>query len=217
MSTCIAPLNNHSSPKNNCQYELAKGTRKGQICGKGCKGKFCHDHKKKGKEPETVFNQEENDQEIVSTICPSEIQTKENSIISNSNPNDDIFISKHFVYDCIREFFREHNEMTEILGNKPKSNTSSSLTSMLGIAGVSLLPLLLKNFSNFNIQDAICKSEYTNEIRNGFGIPNQPQRTNNTIERDERTQTGQFQTNETNRENQPTPSSSSSPIGKCKV
>lgn len=33
------------SNKKGCQYKFKQGNKKGKICGKGCRGKFCKDHK----------------------------------------------------------------------------------------------------------------------------------------------------------------------------
>lgn len=189
--------------KNKCPYIYEKGNKIGEVCGKDCKYEFCYRHSQnknvKGKDKE-----KDDDNTIVTSVESAEIQeriaelgginiTNDTSPSNNSiDDNDEILLTKYFVYDCIRDFFREHKEIEDVLSNKKSSGSGSNLTTILGIAGMSLLPILLKNLSGNIIDNAIYNKENVSGLCNVTGVqqPNQPpQGTYSTVERENKRET----------------------------
>lgn len=160
-------------PTNNkCPYIYGKGSKMGNECGKGCVNKFCSRHMPRQNTNENKKDDETAEiQSLISTVDLEDESTqksqsvkssKKQEIITSEN-NDDILITKYFVYDCIRDFFRDYNDINSVLGNnKPTTSSSSNMTSILAMAGIGCLPILLKNISGLNIQDALFKQASNN-------------------------------------------------------
>lgn len=174
---------------NKCPYVYGKGDKSGTQCGKGCVNEFCHKHMPKTKPKEIKKEIEENDNEsIVSTVdIESEITEKSKSSKKSKkqeiikSDNDEILITKYFVYDCIRDFFKDYNDINSVLGNKTQSS-SSNMGSILTMAGLGCLPLILKNISGLNIQDALFKQTSNNTACNSTGIYGQFDKVTNNAE-----------------------------------
>lgn len=171
-----------SKAKNLCSYKYGRGNKNGQICNKKCFGNFCSKHNKNAKQEISKIESQIADIEMLTEneIGEDEEMDFEPSIKEDKpHESDEILITKYFVFDCIREFFRDHNEMNELLGKKSTSS-STNMTSILGMAGISLLPILLRNLSNMNITDAIHKQGNTNETcGTNRGNPESERETNN--------------------------------------
>lgn len=161
-------------PTNNkCPYVYGKGNKQGEICNNGCYNQFCSKHmpKKKTCDNNKKDIEETDNESIVSTVDIEDENTqksesiksnRKNKIIKNKESNDDILITKYFVYDCIRDFFKDYNDINVVLGNKPVQSQSSNMSSILTMAGIGCLPILLKNISGLNIQDALFKQTSNN-------------------------------------------------------
>lgn len=184
--------------KYRCPYVYEKGSKVGEVCGKESKYEFCYRHSKNKKAIKSKENDDENT--IISSVETEEIQKRikevsdkqlfQNENLSDDNVdnnNDEILLTKYFVYDCIRDFFREHKEIEDIINTKKNSSGGMNMTTIMGIAGMSLLPLLLKNLSLNNIDNALYNKEVVTGLCNSEGVQptNQPpQGTYTTIERE---------------------------------
>lgn len=199
-----------SKSKNLCIYKYGRGVKNGELCNKKCFGEYCSKHKRNIKtetpkdeikmEDIEMFNENEMDEDeetvyeesIIPTVKRSNTKSTRNK--TKKSESDDILITKYFVHDCIREFFRDHNEINDILGKKTSSSSSSSnMTSIMGMAGISLIPFLMRNLSNMNINDAIHKQGFTGEIRS-------TDRSNTESERETRNNYGKFEISESIKE-----------------
>lgn len=151
---------------NRCPYVYGRGSKKGEACNKKCEGEFCFKHTEKNKEK----CEEEDIQTIISTVDFENENEEKNSSVKSHKSNQkineynyDILITKHFVYDCIRDFLKDYNDVNEVLGNKSSSKSSgSNLTTIMAMAGIGCLPILLKNLSGSNIIDALSKQTVDN-------------------------------------------------------
>lgn len=187
-----------SIAKNMCSYKYGRGVKNGQICKKNCFGELCAKHKKNIKKENSKIETQIADIEMLTEneMDEDEEMDYEPSIKTDTNDkpkaSDDILITKYFVNDCIREFFRDHNEMNELLGKKSQTSSSSNMTSILGMAGISLLPILMRNLSNMNI-DAVHKQGVPNEIH-------RTNRSNTESERETSNTYGQFEISESIKE-----------------
>lgn len=158
-----------------CEYEFTKGPKQGTLCGRKTNNKLCSKHTKN-----TDVHKEDEAESIISTISipKDEESNKDMSEVSNTNQNDnDILITKYFVYDCIKDYFREHKEMNELLGAKKPEG--SNMTTIMTMAGVGLLPILLKNLSNINIGNALYKSDNIEQTCDRRGIHESTETGNN--------------------------------------
>lgn len=182
--------------KNKCPYIYGKGKQNGQVCGKECKFEYCYRHSQ-NKIAKTKDKEKDDVSTLITSIESEEIKERIaelGGLTHNSNGshnsfdnNDEILLTKYFVYDCIRDFFREHKEIEEVLGNKKSGG--SNLTTIMGIAGMSLLPILLKNLSGNIIDNAIHSKENITGLCSLSGVStNQPpQGTYSTSERENKT------------------------------
>lgn len=195
----------------NCEYEFTKGAKQGKICGRKTVNKFCSKHTK-----QNGIIKEDGTESIISTVSVQKDEEidKNLSEISITNQNDnDILITKYFVYDCIKDYFREHKEMNDILSVKKSEGTN--MTTIMTMAGVGLLPILLKNLSNINIGNALYKQDNIEPTCNTVGLhestengSNYPKQGNAEI-----IQTSSTSTSTENRENIITSQISNSGIG----
>lgn len=168
-----------------CKWIYKKGPSKGKVCNKNVsKGnQLCAKHMRndtpqednddiKSETPSicTTIEPEKNENKILPKISESKEKFKEEIDSSNNNDDENILLSKYFVYDCIKEFFRDHKEMNDILNDSSKpSSSSSNLPMILAMAGIGTLPLILKNFMNTNI-NAIHKQDPINAPCDRGGI-----------------------------------------------
>lgn len=187
------------SEKNKCRYIYAKGDKAGKQCETTCKNEYCSKHKKNNEV-------KKDDEDLVSIVDNETESKKESSVFSSSDitSNEDILLTKYFVYDCIRDFLREHREVSDIL-NPVKKSESSNMSSMLMMAGVGILPMIMKNYLTFpNIgNNAIHKQENINGPCDTRGIHEGKGNQDNTIETNpEHTKkTESFTENETREDN----------------
>ncbi len=153
-----------------CEYIYIKGNDKGKQCCKKIKGDntFCSKHNKNN----TNEDEKEETISIVSTVNINEENKKEfqscNSV--QSMHDDDILLSKYFVYDCIKDYIREHHDFQQLFQPIKKSEGSSNMTSIMAMAGIGVLPFIIKNLTNSNILNALHQQENTNESCNSSGI-----------------------------------------------
>ena len=136
--------------KNKCPYIYEKGNKIGEVCGKDCKYEFCYRHSQnkntKGCGEPTPFGagvkgkdkEKDDDNTIVTSVESAEIQERIAelggiNITNNTSPsnnsvddNDEILLTKYFVYDCIRDFFREHKEIEDVLRDRKSTRLNSS-------------------------------------------------------------------------------------------
>lgn len=172
-----------------CPYIYGKGSKEGQQCNKKCINEFCHIHKPKTpkiKSSPKKESEEDDNETIISTIsvededdkkCPS---VKSSHVSKVSNNDDTILLTKYFVYDCIRDFLRDYNDINQVLGNKqPTQQSSSNMTSILAMAGIGCLPILLKNISGSNITDALFKQANNNTTCDSTRLHNQYEQVGN--------------------------------------
>lgn len=165
---------------NVCEHISTKGKNKGVKCTRQPKnGKLCSKHR------QTIDQKTEVSDIDIQIQNNEEVQIPPPSIPETNTSCDDILITKYFVYDCIRDFLRDHKEVNDLLSIKKESN--SNFGNIITMAGIGLVPLLLKNLTNSNILNALHKSENDNEIRPRSGNrESTPQfGTYNTIERTE--------------------------------
>lgn len=162
-----------------CKYIYERGSRIGEICGKETHNEYCSKHSKiKAK------NKEKDDNiTIVSTVESEEIKEAikefEHSVcntINDDDTNENILLTKYFVFDCIKEFLRDHHEIETILGKK-SSGSSFGGMGLAGIALMSLAPILMKsmggnNLFGNNIDNAIYRQESTTELCGDSRISN---------------------------------------------
>ena len=139
---------------NKCSYVYVKGPKARQPCGK-------HSPEKN----KTIeVGREKDNETIVSTIDVEE-EDRPQSVKPSSvrSENSDILITKYFVYDCIRDFLRDYDDVNKVLGNKiQQPSGGSNMSTILTMAGIGCLPILLKNLSGNNIIDAISKQTVNN-------------------------------------------------------
>lgn len=193
-----------------CEYEFTKGPKQGTQCGRKTNNKLCSKHSK--------VHKEDDNETIISTVSvpKDEESNKDISEASGSIQNDnDILITKYFVYDCIKDYFREHKEMNEILGAKKPEGSGSNMTTIMTMAGVGLLPILLKNLSNINIGNALYKSDNVEQACDRRGIHESPETGNNNPKQGiaETVQASSSTTQTENRENLITSKSSYDRVG----
>lgn len=201
--------------KNKCPYIYEKGNNIGKMCGKDCKFEYCYRHSQ-NKNTQSKGKEKADENSIITSVESEEIKERlasfehKDDMHSNSGnisnfDNDEILLSKYFVYDCIRDFFREHKEIEDVLGSKKSSG--GNLTTIMGIAGMSLLPILLKNLSGNIIDNALHNKEISTGICTDKGIPsNQPtQGTYTTIEREDKRETTTENVSTSNRSYHTTP------------
>ena len=79
--------------------------------------------------------------------------------VYNDESNDDINITREFVFKCIDQYFETHNKRNELLKdmNNSKKSSGLDLNTLLGIGGMSLIPMLgqymKQNMSSNNINN----------------------------------------------------------------
>ena len=155
-------------------------------------------------------DKEEDAQSQTGTLCTiqeeHETVSEGYSIASNysvddtSINNDNIEITKRFVFKCMDQYFEEHNKRNDLLkdfgGGKKKSSSSFDMNTILGIGGVSLLPLLTKFLNNQNNQNNNISNNNNASNRQEDFIrmdrPKRPENYENFIERDNNTEEVNF-------------------------
>ena len=171
--------------EHNCIWKYSKGPNKDLICGKRVynDSKYCSKHIRNNQQPNDnkSTNSVKEDNELdTKTICTtvdpsiSPVQDVEEDFKGSVKSEEDILLGKYFVYDCIRQFFHDHNEMNELLGNKSSKSSGSNIGSIIAMAGIGSLPIIIKNLMNSNIYDAIHKSEIFSTACNREGIYEEP-------------------------------------------
>lgn len=153
-------------PNESCTWIYSKGPNKGKQCNRKSETENDRCSKHKHNTGEAAPSIKSDKESIVSTVdIPASHEEYAESICSmsenNANDGDNILLCKYFVYDCIKEFFRDQKDISELLGQTKKSS-GSNMTTMMMMAGIGCLPILLKNLTNTNILDALHKSENVN-------------------------------------------------------
>ena len=128
------------------------------------------------RKPEEKPVQENSEEEYDKSLCSiqeNEEEMSNTSTVYTDKNNELIDISRNFVFECIDLYFERHNKRTERLNNfksgGKKSGGGFDMTTIMGIAGVSLAPLIgnyLKNnlpnnsINNINKDGANDKREF---------------------------------------------------------
>lgn len=204
-----------------CKYIYERGTRIGEICGKETQNDYCSKHtkiKEKNKNKDdnitiiSTIESEEINEKIKSIKRTEKINIANDSISmydtdNNDDSNENILLTKYFVFDCIKEFFKDHQEIEGILGKK-SSGSSFGGMGLAGIALMSLAPILLKNLSGINIENALYRQESTTELCSDTRLPNNQSTQGNytAVEREKTTISTESSTHESGNDKIPAPS-----------
>lgn len=144
-----------------CTWIFYKGPHKGKRCTANIKNmetQRCAKHSRNNQnqtesEKESIMSDaipQEEDKINEKNISRSSKMSSNHSICNDNDDdnNEDIVLTKYFVYDCIRQFLREEKEMNEILfSTKKPENKGSNLTNILAMSAVGCLPILLKQIN----------------------------------------------------------------------
>ena len=136
-----------------CKWKYSKGPNKGKVCNKKCDGPYCSKHII-NKTQTIDVKENDSDMEIESLISvidnvsviskTSYRKTDSTQDYDNDNCNDDLYLSKYYVYDCIRQFLKEHNEIQNILHPQSKSS-GSNMSNIMMMVAMGVAPILIRN------------------------------------------------------------------------